>query len=66
MKPCMSRSASDGARFRHDLETELTFDDPTLYTRPFTVKIGYGLIPNNDIFEMFCTQNEKDRAHMVK
>ena len=31
-----------------------------------TVKIGYELIPNNDIFEMFCTQNEKDRAHMVK
>jgi hypothetical protein len=48
------------------LETELTFDDPTLYTRPFTVKIGYDLIPNNDIFEMFCTQNEKDRTHMVK
>ena len=48
------------------LDTELTFDDPTLYTRPFTVKIAYNLIPNNDIFEMFCTQNEKDRAHMVK
>jgi hypothetical protein len=48
------------------LETELTFDDPELYTRTFTVKIGYNLIANNDIFEMFCTQNEKDRAHMVK
>ena len=48
------------------LDTELTFDDPTLYTRPFTVKIGYDLIPNFDIFEMFCTQNEKDRAHIVK
>jgi hypothetical protein len=48
------------------LDTELTFDDPTLYTRPFSVKIGYDLIPNYDIFEMFCTQNEKDRAHMVK
>jgi hypothetical protein len=48
------------------LDTELTFDDPTLYTRAFTVKIGYNLIPNYDIFEMFCTQNEKDRAHMVK
>ena len=22
--------------------------------------------PDNDIFEMFCTQNEKDRIHMVK
>jgi hypothetical protein len=48
------------------LDTELTFDDPEMYTRKFTVKIAYELIPNNDIFEMFCTQNEKDRAHMVK
>jgi hypothetical protein len=48
------------------LNTELTFDDPMLYTRPFTVKISYNLIPNYDIFEMFCTQNEKDRVHMVK
>ncbi len=48
------------------LDTELTFDDPVMYKRPFTVKISYDLIPNNDIFEMFCTQNEKDRAHMVK
>jgi hypothetical protein len=48
------------------LDTELTFDDPEMYTRKFTVKIAYNLIPDNDIFEMFCTQNEKDRAHMVK
>lgn len=48
------------------LDTELTFDDPALYKRPFSVKIAYDLIPNNDIFEMFCTQNEKDRGHMVK
>jgi len=48
------------------LDTELTFDDPTLYKRPISVKISYDLIPNNDIFEMFCTQNEKDRGHMVK
>lgn len=48
------------------LDSELTFDDPALYTRPFTVKISYNLIPNYDIFEMICSQNEKDRAHMVK
>ncbi len=48
------------------LDTELTFDDPQMYTRKFSANIGYELIPNNDIFEMFCTQNEKDRAHMVK
>jgi len=48
------------------LDTEMTFDDPQLYTRKFTVKVAYNLVPDNDIFEMFCTQNEKDRVHMVK
>jgi hypothetical protein len=48
------------------LDTELTFADPQMYTRPFTVKIGYVLVADNDIFEMDCSQNEKDRAHMVK
>ena len=48
------------------LDTEITFDDPQLYRRAFTVKIAYELVPNNDIFEMFCGENEKDRGHMVK
>lgn len=48
------------------LESELTFDDPKIYSKAFTVKINYTLVPNNDIFEMFCGENEKDRAHMVK
>jgi hypothetical protein len=48
------------------LESELTFDDPKIYTKAFTVKINYELVPNNDIFEMFCGENEKDRKHMVK
>jgi hypothetical protein len=44
----------------------MTFDDPQMYSRKFTVKVGYELVVDNDIFEMFCTQNEKDRKHMVK
>ncbi len=48
------------------LDTELTFDDPQMYTKKFKVKIGYDLVPDNDIFEMYCSQNEKDRQHMVK
>jgi hypothetical protein len=48
------------------MDVEMTFDDPELYTRTFTVKVPYELVPDNDIFEMFCTQNEKDRKHMVK
>ncbi len=48
------------------MDVEMTFDDPELYTRGFTVKVPYELVPDNDIFEMFCSQNEKDRKHMVK
>jgi len=48
------------------LDYEVTFDDPQMYTRKFTVRIPYDLVADNDIFEMFCGQNEKDRIHMVK
>lgn len=47
------------------LDTEITFDDPKYYTKPFTEKISYNLVPDNDIFEMYCDENEKDRPHMV-
>jgi len=45
------------------LDVEFTFDDPVMYTRPFTVKIPHDLLPDADIFEMFC-ENEKDRVHI--
>jgi hypothetical protein len=47
------------------LDLEITFDDPKYYTRPFTEKIAYNLVPDNDIFEMYCNENEKDLHHMV-
>ena len=47
------------------LDVEMTFDDPQIYTRPFTIKVPHDLVPDNDIFEMFC-DNEKDRVHMRK
>jgi hypothetical protein len=48
------------------LDYEMTFDDPVMYTKKFTVRIPHELVPDNDIFEMFCQENEKDRSHMVK
>jgi len=47
------------------LDWEMTFDDPQMYTRPFTIKVPHELVADFDIFEMFC-ENEKDRAHLVK
>jgi hypothetical protein len=44
----------------------MMFDDPKLYTRPFTVKIPHNLLADADLFEMYCKQNEKDGAHLKK
>jgi hypothetical protein len=46
------------------MDVETTFDDPKMYTRPFTVKVTHVLQPDTDILEYICGENEKDRAHM--
>ncbi len=46
------------------MDVEMTFDDPKMYTKPFTIKITNELWADSDIFEFFCNENEKDRAHM--
>jgi hypothetical protein len=46
------------------IDLALTVDDPKVYTRPFTVKIGYRLLPDTDILESVCAENEKDRIHL--
>jgi len=45
------------------LDYQVTFDDPKMYTRPFTVSIPHDLLPDSDVFENFC-ENERDRAHL--
>jgi len=48
------------------LDVEMTFDDPQMYTKPFTIKVPHDLQADSDIFESFCNENEKDRAHLQK
>ena len=45
------------------LDVEMTFTDPQLYTKPFTITVPHDLLADSDIFESFC-ENEKDRAHL--
>jgi len=45
------------------MDLEMTFDDPKYYTRPFSFKTTLNLIPDSDILEYICAENEKDRAH---
>ncbi len=46
------------------LDVEMTFDDPVMYTRPFTIRFTHQLLPGTDILESYCNENEKDRAHL--
>jgi hypothetical protein len=48
------------------LDVEMTFDDPKMYSRPFTLKIPHDLLADADIFESFCNENEKDSIHLGK
>jgi hypothetical protein len=48
------------------MDIDMTFDDPKVYTRPFTIKVPFELLADQDIFEMNCNENEKDREHLRK
>lgn len=48
------------------LDVEMTFDDPQMYTKPFTIKVPHDLLADSDVFESICNENEKDRAHLGK
>jgi hypothetical protein len=45
------------------LDVDMTFDDPKMYTRPFTIRVSHTLLSDGDIFEMY-PENEKDCAHI--
>ena len=53
--------------FRRDfghMDLQITVDDPKMYTKPITFKVAQLLLPDTDILESFCAENEKDRPHM--
>jgi hypothetical protein len=45
------------------LDIEVTVDDPGAYTRPITYTIQTTAVPEDDLFEYFCTENEKSSAN---
>lgn len=48
------------------MHVEVTIDDPKYYTKPFTFAAELKLIPDADILEFVCAENEKDLAHAPK
>jgi len=47
------------------LEIQYTIDDPKVYAKPWTMKQVHHLIPDTELLEYICNENEKDLPHMV-
>jgi hypothetical protein len=46
------------------MDIEFTFDDPKAYTKPWTVKVPFELMPDTELIEYVC-ENERDLPHMI-
>ncbi len=48
------------------MDLSITVEDPKMYTRPFTIQVTEVLVPDSDVLESICNENEKDRVHLAK
>ena len=46
------------------MELQLTLDDPETFTKPVTFTLNLLLLPDTDLIESFCAEDEKDLKHV--
>jgi hypothetical protein len=46
------------------MDIAVIVNDPMYYTRPFTVTLPFHLIPDSDVLEAVCAENERDHARV--
>jgi hypothetical protein len=47
------------------LSEEVTIDDPGAYKKPFTIVASHRLLPNDELMEYICQENNRDVRHLV-
>jgi len=47
------------------MDLRVTIDDPKAYTKPWTVALELTLMPEGELIEYVCSENEKDLQHLV-
>jgi len=56
-------------RFRRvnygNLEIVITFEDPKVYTKPFTVRVNQRIMPDTDLIEFICNEKDRSGLHLV-
>jgi hypothetical protein len=64
----LTSAAKVTERFRRpnfgSMEIEITINDPQAYTRPWTVLVKQTAVPDTDLLDSVCLENEKDVPHL--
>jgi hypothetical protein len=47
------------------LNIDVTIQDPKAYTKPFTVRVRQKIMPDTELIEFICSENEQSDAHLV-
>ncbi len=47
------------------MDLQVTLEDAAVYSKPLTFNAGGNLVPDTDLIEYVCLENEKDRVHLV-
>lgn len=47
------------------MRLDMTFNDSKTYLKPWTITMGVNFMPDTDLLEYVCNENEKDRPHMI-
>jgi hypothetical protein len=47
------------------LEIDITIDDPKVYTKPFTVRVNQRIMPDTELIEFICNENDRSGPHLV-
>src|SRR2546425_230993 len=65
----MTDAARITERFRRvsygRLEIAVTVDDPKAYTKPWTVTLNQLIMPDTELLDYHCMDNERDAAHLI-
>ena len=47
------------------MDIQITIDDPKAYTRTWTAELHPELVPDTDLIEFVCNENERVLIHLV-
>ncbi len=65
----LTNSGKMTERFRRPnygtLEIDVTIEDPEVYTEPFTVRVNQRIMPDTDLIEFICQENDRSGPHLV-